>query len=170
MSVIKPRTATVDIYQGDYLDRLSRLEARYDDAVRAEKRAGAPLRNSEVPESQRIADEHSALKAEADADKVVVTVGALTRKGWRELIAQHPPRPDNDEDAAMSVNEDTLREALVPISVVSPELDAEDYEAMSDVDYDRIYLTAWALNRGNPISPKVLSSPASQESTTSGAS
>ncbi|MFI5426052.1 hypothetical protein [Aeromicrobium sp. UC242_57] len=65
MSAIKPRTAVVDIYQGDYLARLRDLEQRHKAALIAEK-SGTTLRNDEIPESQVIADEHAAVKLEAE--------------------------------------------------------------------------------------------------------
>lgn len=162
MSTIQPRTATVDIYQGDYLDRLRHLEQRHAAALKAE--GNTTRLASDIPESHAIFEEHAALKDEAEETKIIVTVGALGRKSWRSLVAQHPPRKDNDSDDAMGVNEDSFKEALVPLSVVSPEFTDEDFDSLADVDFDRIYYTAFALNRSPAASPKALASPASQES------
>jgi hypothetical protein len=167
MSAIQPRTATIDIYQGDYLDRIRHLERQYEAAVRAEEDS-PPLRNGEVPESQALFDEHKALVAEAEESKIVVKVGALGRKGWRALIAEHPPRKDNEGDAGMGVNEDTFKDALVPLSVLSPDLTEDDYDQISDGDFERIFYVAFALNRSPAASPKVLASPASLANRTSG--
>lgn len=161
MSVIQARTATVDIYQGDYLDRIRHLEQRYDAAVKAED--GTTRTLSEVPESHALFEEHKALVAEAEESKIVVTVGALGRAGWRALVKEHPAREGNQEDDSVGLNEETFKEALVPISILSPELSADDLDAMSDVDYDRIYYTAFALNRFPAGAPKALASPASLE-------
>lgn len=168
MTTIKPRTATVDIYQGDYLDRIRHLEQRYEAAVRAEGKTTRLA--SEVPESHALFEEHAALVAEAKESSIVVTVGALGRKGWRELVKAHPPREDNDSDEEMGVNEESFKDALVPVSIVSPEFTDEDLDNLADVDFDRIYYTAFALNRSPAASPKVLAPPVSQESPTSVAS
>lgn len=161
MSVIQPRTATVDIYQGDYLDRIRHLERLYDAAVAAESNVTRTA--DEVPRSHTLYEQHQALVAEAEETKIVVTIGALGRKAWRTLVGEHPPRKDNEADEGVGVNEDTFRDELVPLSVLSPELTDDDYDEMADVDFDRIYMTAWALNRASAASPKVLASPASLE-------
>lgn len=169
MSAIKPRTAIVDIYQGDYLARLRDLEQRHKAALIAEK-SGTTLRNDEIPESQTIADEHAAVKLEAEEGKVAVTLGALGRKGWRALVAAHPPRPDNDDDAGMGVNEEAFKDALVPLSVLSIEpasVTVDDLDDISDIDWDRLYYSAFALNRAPAAAPKALTPPASQEKPTS---
>lgn len=165
MSVIQPRTATVDIYQGDYLDRIRHLEQRFEAALKSEETTTRTV--ADQHESAAIAEEHRALVAEAEESKIVVTVGALGRKGWRKLVSEHPPRKNGDateaevaSDAAMGVNEDSFKEELVPLSILSPTLTEDDFDSMSDIDYDRIYYTAWALNRAPAASPKALVSPA----------
>jgi hypothetical protein len=172
MTTIKPRTVTVDLYQGDHIDRLRHLEARHKAALAAEGKT-KPLA-SEVPESQIIAEEHAALRAEADEEKLVVVLGALGRKAWRALVKQHPPRKAGvngateaqaESDEATSVNEDTFKDELVPLSILSPELTEEDLDALSDGQFDALYLNAFALNRTTGGDPKDLVSPVSREST-----
>ena len=174
MAIIKPRTTTVTIVGGDYAERLSELERAAEkarsreeqqDALReSSEQSGPPLRSGQKaptepagkPESVRLAEEHDALFAEAEAAGavLVVTLQALRRSEWKALVAQHKPRVDNKEDAAVGVNEDTFREALVPVSVVSPELDADDYDALAAADFDRLYVEAFALNRMSGGDPK----------------
>lgn len=155
--LIQPRTATVDIYLGDYLDRIRHLERRFEAALESEKAAG-PRLESDVPESHTIAAEHAALQEEAEAGGHVlhVKVQALGRRAWKALCAEHPPRQAGDSgatdeqvksDAAVGVNETTFKDALVAVSVVEPALSGDDFDAMADIDFDRLYLTAFALNR-----------------------
>lgn len=91
---------------------------------------------------------------------------ALPRFQFRELIAAHPPRLDDagdpvDEDARMGFNRQTFFPALIRASVVSPELDDEDWEwllgsdeadgeegILTDRQFSDLQDAAWLLNRG----------------------
>jgi hypothetical protein len=166
MGAIKPRTATVIIYQGDDLDRLAAL----DDAVakaaqelaRAEKQQGSALlmgdgdpaeeaRAAHI-EAQRVRDEFA---AESQERGVKVALVARDRKRWRTLMAEHGPRDDNDEDRVFGVNMETLPDVLLPESVdrdgstIEGDV-AEFLDSLSDYDYyDRLFVQAFALNRGS---------------------
>lgn len=160
-STFKQRTAVVTIYPGDYLDRIRHLEARFAAAVEAEK-GSAPRTNDEVPESHQIAQEHDDLVAEAEIEAVHVRVGALPRKTWKKLVSEHPPRQPGDgvtemqarSDALSGVNDDTFKEAVVPLSIIEPDLTEEDLDALADIDFDRLYMAALGLNRGKVEDPK----------------
>lgn len=168
MSTIAARTATVDIYVGDYLDRIRHLERQYDAALKEESSDGPRLNHEEL-RSESLRVEHAALVAEAEQSAVQIVVRALRRSEWRDLVKQHPPRENHKGDAAVGVDESTFKDALVPTSIVSPVLSEDDLDNLSDVDFDRLYLTAFALNRSPAASPKVLERPDSQTSTESGA-
>lgn len=179
MSTIEPRTATVTIYGGDYLDRIRDLARRAEaahDADDSVRRVGS------VPEYMRLAQEHDALVEEAEKHALRVKVKALGRRKWKSLAAEHPPRdpkdiPDHrgDEkfrcrcvacmDRMVGVNEETLADVLVPLAIVEPSLSEDDLDALSDADYNQLYVTAFMLNRGRPEGPKAgLASRMSQES------
>jgi len=163
-----PRSAVVVIYGGDVLDRIRHLEARADaaaDAEDAEARGRAegdksPRLASDKPASLLLKEEHDLLVAEAEADAVRVKVQALGRKTWRELVAAHPPRKDTKTDEAVGVNEDTFKQPLVEASIVEPSMSdgerADFLDNIADVDFDRVYFTAFALNRGVSPDPKAL--------------
>ena len=163
MVTIEPRTAVVPIFQGDYLDRIRHLEERHKQAKKDEQE-GPPRLNSEIPVSVEIAKEHKALVTEAESSALNVTVRALPRKAWRELVEAHPVRPDNRADAIVGVNEDTFKDALVPISIVEPELTEDELDSLSDAQWDQIYYAAFYLNRGTQNPKALLASPQSQES------
>lgn len=145
---IQPRTSTVTIYQGDYIDRIRLLERK---AEAAREAAGTVRTLDEVPEYLTLAAEHDALVAEAESSAVHVVVRALRRSEWKALVAEHPPRDDNKGDAAVGVNEDTFKDALVAASV---ELTADDLDNLSDIDFDRLYFAAFGLNRAPVADPK----------------
>lgn len=159
-SKIEARTAVVTIYGGDVLDRIRHLERQAEAARDAAE--DTPRTLDELPEYLTLAAEHDALVKEAEANALHVKVQALGRRRWRQLCEEHPPRKAGPnvtdrqarEDAAAGVNEDTFRDALVPLSIVEPDLTEDDLDALADVDYERLYLTAFALNRAPATDPK----------------
>lgn len=159
---IQPRSAIVTIYGGDYLDRIRHLERLAEAAKDASDDEG-PRLNSEVPEYLELARQHDELVKEAEESALHVRVQALGRREWKALIAAHPPRTVKDgateaqerSDALTGANDETLKDALVAASVIEPEgITPEELDQLSDVDFDRIYLTAFAMNRGSAPDPK----------------
>ena len=175
MTSIKPRSARVVIYQGDDLAHLAELDAaveRAETALRVAeqkaKRTAAPITLDEATDEQDLVlvarDQHAeaavirdAFAEEAEARGVVVVLHAQPRKVWRALMDEHGPREDNDADKALGVNMDTLPDALLPMSVdreqstIDGDL-TEFLESLSDFDYyDRLFLQAFALNRGSAM-------------------
>lgn len=166
MTTFEPRTATITIYQGDYLDRIRHLERKAEAAKDAAGSESSRLAH-EIPEYLAIAERHDALVAEAEASAVNVKVKALGRRAWRDLVAKHPPRTveggaseaDSKSDAAVGVNEETFKDELVAASIAEPEFSSraacdEFTDSLADVDYDRLYYTAFALNRSVAADPK----------------
>jgi hypothetical protein len=166
MSLIEPRTSVVTLYQGDYLDQIRVLERRYDAAIDAEKNTTRTLGG--IPQSEELLAEHTALVAEAEETAIHVKLKALGRRVWRDLTEAHPPREGNKGDQQIGVNDDSFKEALVPVSIVEPEFSSDDLDEISDVDFDRLYNVAFALNRAPAAGPKAIVR-ASQESTPSDA-
>lgn len=151
--MIEARTAVVTIYGGDYLDRIRDLELKAEAAKDAADGTARTL--DEVPEYLELAQQHDDLVREAEAQALHVRIRALGRREWRDLVAAHPPRESNKDDALAGVNEDTFKDALVAASVIEPEgITSEDLDRLADIDYDRLYLTAFALNRGAAPDPK----------------
>ncbi len=175
MTSIKPRSARVVIYQGDDLARLSELDTiveRAETAVRVAeqkaKRTAAPITLDEATDEQdalfAAREQHSeavvvrdAFAEEAEGRGVVVFLHAQPRKAWRALMEVHGPREDVEADKALGVNMATLPDALLPMSVdreqstIDGDL-TEFLESLSDYDYyDRLFLQAFALNRGSAM-------------------
>ncbi len=189
MSIVKPRTSEVTIYQGDYLDRLRFLERQYDEMVKAESKT-TPLLN-DIPESTRLAEEHEALKAEAEKTAIHVQLRAVRRSQYRELADAHPPRNGDDEDpqvvladSKMGVNEKEFRLVLVPAAIVQirvgdditewsgmSEDDREEFlDTITEADFELLFSHAFALVNAFGSAPKALKLPASQTSPESAAS
>lgn len=120
---------------------------------------------------------------EAKQHSPVVTVQQLPRSVGKALRKAHPPRKagvngatDRDErnDYVMGVNEETFKEAIVRggevslngqmvtyRTVVDPELDDDDWEALSEGQFLHLYQVALKLNYGFVSDPKE-TPPASQ--------
>lgn len=176
MSIFKPKTATITIYPGDYLDRIRHLEALAE--ADFEAKDPLPLVNGDKPQYLTLAEQHDALVKEAEAEAVHVIVQALPRKVWTALTKAHPPRTAATEgatereilfDTRAGVNEASFGEAFVttkgqieidsqPVefaSVIGPDgITDDDIDALASIDFQRIYLTAFALNRAAGDDPK----------------
>lgn len=194
MTTLKPRTATVVIYQGDDLEQLGELKREADlaerlaqqdlDAARRSAR-GAPRRDGDPePVSEAEAafeaavgpsrDAYDAFLDEAAERAVEVEVRALGRKRFRTLVEAHPPRMVTDGEGKESAHEDddmfavdttmfpdallTYREGSVQ-TIASPELTPgalSDFldDEVSDGDYEKLWQTAYYLNRSPGPDPK----------------
>jgi hypothetical protein len=167
MSEFEPNTETVRIYRGDDYSRLRELRRV---AQKAEDAAGdgASTLAVDLAVAADARDAYNTFLAEARERATIFVLKALGRKQWRSLVAEHPPRTDHKEDQAVGVNEETFADALVPISVIEPKFDTPaDRDALldklSDAQFTRLYMTAFALNRSFGEDPKELSAPSSGE-------
>lgn len=156
MNTITPRTATVTLYQGDDVARLAELEQR---AAKGRKQSGGARTADEVPAWQEAAEEYDALTVEAKERAVKVTLRALGRKEWRDLVNAHPPREGHKGDEAVGLNESSFADDLVPASILEPTFssDAEKayfLDSLSDIQFEELYLNAFALNRSRSADPK----------------
>lgn len=175
-TTIKPRTASVVIYQGDDLERLAELRRDVDVAERAEEGRGRRIGDDSGAQEAR--DAFDAFVDEAAERAVEVEVTALKRRQFRSLMAEHPPRKvagedgqeTHPDDAGFDVNVETFAEAFLPLSITAPTFDTpadrDDFlDGLSDGDYERIFATAYWLNRTPGGDPKAARySPASLSS------
>lgn len=181
---LKPRTATVVIYQGDDLERLAELRRVAENAARIHAEA---VRSPNA----RAGDDTLTPKLEAEAAyDAFVEVAAeraeslalrnLGGRQWRDLIAEHPPRRVvrtidgqeqdllHEDDADFNVNTSTLPDVLLRYvnpnraemrTITSPEFptaqDLQNYlDDISGGDYDRLFVTAFHLNASPGYDPK----------------
>lgn len=125
-------------------------------AVRAERDDAQDALNQFESKADPIKVERDDFAAAAEARGKTIVLIARPRLRWRELMREHPPRDDEVADIPLGVNMETLPDVLVPESVdlaMSSELGVGldvFLDALSDFDYyDRLFLTAFALNRGS---------------------
>lgn len=171
---ISRRSERIIFYQGDDEAAIAAADRDIED-LRARLRQAREDKKDAVPrlmtERDPVADltgeldaaivRHDDLVAQAKRNAVVVTVVALGRKQWRALTDVHPPREGNEGDQRLGFNEETLGEELVPLSIGSPTFggDAEREEfldSLSSAQYERLYLAAYACNRGVSAAPKAI--------------
>lgn len=148
MSIIKPRSVSKVIYQGDDIARLSELY-RAAESARQFAVAGvedARAGDDEPSVARQRQDEYDAFVDEAAERAVTVTLQAIGRRRFRDLMAAHPPRvvdvpgePTTDADGA---------EVPGPVRQVTHEDDA-DYEVNTETFPDAL------LTYVDPDSPAV---------------
>lgn len=144
----------VDIYPDEDQVRLAEMVAAYE---KAQRESGTLLMGEGDPVAEA-AQAHDEFAAEAEGRKIRVFMKHLPRKEWRVLMAEHKPRPDEDDDKIFGVNMETLPDVLIPRvidreqSVNLPENVEAWLDSLSDVDYyDRLFMTAFGVNRGSAV-------------------
>lgn len=161
------RTASVVIYQGDDMERLaelarkaSSLEAKHEEAKRQVDRAirdGSLRVGDDLPAeyAEDLAAARAAYDAEVDeaAERATeVRVVALKRRAFRDLMAEHPPREGNGDDSRYEVNVDTFAGPFLVKSITAPA--GFDPEDLPDGEYEKLFATAYYLNRLPSQDPK----------------
>lgn len=139
-------------------DLVADFEAAERDLKRVQESTTDSLEDGIGP----IVDRIEALRAEMLEHTEDFRLRALPKPRFRALIAEHPPRRTQGEDgsegeldagdANLGLDRSTFFEALIRASIVSPDLDDDDWAALMEVLTDRQFGdlsdTAWFLNRG----------------------
>lgn len=160
-TLIPQRTDEVVLYRDEDQHEIDRLRALVQKAIES---SPSPLR---IGDDERVSTRLDALKDftnEAVERGVKVEVKAIGRQ-WRRVVAEHPPREKNDEDAEWGWNVSTLADAVVPLCIATiggeifegDALQAE-IDVMSDGDFSRVYSAAVRINTGRGPDPTELNS------------
>lgn len=159
--LVPQRTETVALYTNDDQHEIDRLRAEVQKKAEA---SSTPLR---LGDDEGVSSALDTLKryVEVAAERgVKVEVKAIGRK-WRQVVAEHPAREKNAEDAEWGWNVDELADAVVPLCIVSIggqtiEGDAkqEAVDSMSDGDFSRVYSACVKINTGRGPDPTELNS------------
>lgn len=106
-----------------------------------------------------LAERIQALEEQMKADTYPIRLRALKRPAFKALVAAHPPRRSEDgeideRDRDRGFNIDALYEALVPLSIIDPQLDAAAMRKLLDEDltdgqFIELGNMAFFLNRGS---------------------
>lgn len=184
MSTLKPRTATIPIYQGDDSERLAELRMAVAIAERQAQNNSGALRAGDAPEDEVKAARaaYDAFVDEAAERAVEVVVRAIGRRRFRDLLAEHPARKVKDDkgedvthedDAEYDVNAETFPPALLtfaesgdegvrtiigPSEVLKSPTALRDFldDDLTEGDYRKIFAVAYWINRTPGSDPKEL--------------
>lgn len=121
--------------------------------------AAAQVKNAADPrlaggDTSALVERMEALRAEVEASTVEFRLRALAPKRWSELVEEHPPRKDDEDDLRMEVNRETFLPELVKRSTVEPKLKEETWQALLDPESEllsrpqwrRLWRACWDLN------------------------
>lgn len=153
------------------LDLLAEHQAALDELERLNRvQSAADRMNSPYSKEIRdLAKKVQELEAQMSDSTVCVKLKALKRTQYAEVVANHPPREDNDVDNAYGVNIDTFGDELIPLSIVGAwnkatgeKVDftsddwAEEADEFTDAQYSEFVSAVLNINRGAtsiPFSP-----------------
>lgn len=151
----KPEVTVKLCLRTDLQDQWEKLEVelRADDAAAADTLA-------KPPGNLKLAKQIRALEAEMEKANLTLTLRAMERAPWKELLSAHPPRKDVPTDWGMGYNPETMFDDLIGKSIVEPVLDETQLTKLLDAltagQYDRLSNAAWTLNKSDvsvPFSP-----------------
>lgn len=156
LAAAKPAERSVDVcLRGDLGAEHDRLNAE----LKRVRQGITGTLGSQAQEAE-IAARLTAIEAEMADEMLTLTVRALNRSAWRELVQKHPAREGNLGDRAIGANFQALMDEAIPACTVQPDLDEEDWarlnEVMSSGDYDRLATAVWEVNREGGDIPKSL--------------
>lgn len=147
------RTATVRILLHQDLEARHReLERRLDFEMTEDARLNRD------PVAPDVADEIRALEAEIDDAKVPFTFRSVGKRAWADLLAKHPPTPEQRQTGRAEFNPDTFPAAAVAASSlepsISPDAAARLEAALNSSQFDVLWGAVLDVNIGGLQSPK----------------
>jgi hypothetical protein len=153
IATAQPRTIEVQVCaRGDLVDRHAALVAELA-AAEAEVDTSSI---GDVPEVQRIAGEIVAVEDEQEASTVTFVLQSVSRRVWADLLAAHPPRP---QDKGLDHNADTFPPAVVAACAKEPHVGEDEANQLADVlpvaEWTKLWLGAVGLNVTQTPHPKL---------------
>jgi hypothetical protein len=132
--------------RADLFAAMQDIERDLQRAERTDKAAGSLASGTATRD---LAARMEAVRADMLEHSLTFVFRALPRRAMAALQVEFPIREDNAGDAAAGLNIDDATEALVHRCLVSPELDAEDWEnldnTLSDGQYQLMANAVWAI-------------------------
>lgn len=172
MTMLEPRTWKHTILQGSDEETLRELRAAAERIKPKGKRgdvSGDLLGEDPWGDYDSTCQRADDFATEAEGRGVTITLRAVGRKKWRELVTANPPRDGNDEDQAAGFNVEEFPEALVPACLFSlgagePSEGAitDLLDALTPAQFDLLAVAAFNLHSTLGANPKdrLLSAPA----------
>jgi hypothetical protein len=110
------------------------LQAAYEQAQRDAAAVGA--KDSLAATEASAAVVLAGLREQMREATVTLTMRALPRRQWQELLHQHPARPDDHFDMLAQYNRDTFFPAAIKACIVDPSMSDGQWEQMQHVITD----------------------------------
>jgi hypothetical protein len=166
--VLKKRTVTIPIWQGDDLAEISHLKRAVLLAERqAAEAIGAPARLGDVGEGEAAVEvarrAYDAFVAEAAERAVQVELQPIRNRRFRELLAEHPARTQSNgephpDDVIYEADSDTMALPLIAACMVAPAFSSdaareEFLEELPEGDRDQLFSNAFWLNKSQAADP-----------------
>jgi hypothetical protein len=156
----QPTTTSVEIVLSDHGAEIDRLEAEMLSIARADEKTNTPDRAPQI--ARQIAD------LEAQADRQTFELCSIGNRGWRDLVAGHPPTPEQRRDG-LDHNPDTFQHAALAASIISPpgatsEMIAVLEDRLSGGRWAKLWQACLQVNRGGDR-PKSLTASAVRAAT-----
>lgn len=150
IATAQPRTVEVQVCaRGDLVDRHAELVVELGQLGPAQA-LGAD------PEVTRLSEEIVAVEEAMESSTVTILLQSVSRRVWADLLASHPPRP---QDKGMDHNPDTFPTSMLAVCCKSPGLSEEQAEQLSDVlpqgEWNKLYYAALGLNVTGTPHPKL---------------
>ncbi|HEY9414795.1 MAG TPA: hypothetical protein VIQ30_08570 [Pseudonocardia sp.] len=154
----RPEKTVSICFRGDLRAEFEAVEAQLQQMERTD--LVAPSLASGGPRRQ-LAERLEELRQEMIDGSVEFRLRGVGRRAWTQLMADHPPRPDADEDRGLGLNADTFFHALIRTSTVEPALSDVQWDTLLDdtltsSQFQALADGAWVVNRGSvdiPFSP-----------------
>lgn len=125
----------------------------------ADQRLSDALQSAEAADSlgggpddiEALAAEVERIRRKMAASVVTFRFQARDKDRWPELIAEHPPREDNEQDSKYGLNFNSFFGALIRESTISPAMTparwAKMLKKITDGQWELLTSTLWRLNR-----------------------
>lgn len=148
-----PTTTVTLCVAGELQAQWEDLERELQDAIDAEDDSLAS-----GGESREIAERMDALREAMRAYERTVKFQALSQRAYSDLLAKHPPRKDNEDDQARSLNIETFPPALIAACAVEPVMTEEQVKQLAELltnwQFNELFGASFMLNRSPVSIPK----------------
>lgn len=151
---IPKRTDEVVLYSDADQHQIDALRRAIETAATS---SPSPLRLGDDDDVVTAATAYDEFVAEAAQRGTKVTLENMPGRKWRALVAEHPPREGNDDDAEWGFNVLTFADACVPPCVTGIDgqpATEDDIDSLNDGDFSRVYAAVLRVNTGRGPNPK----------------
>lgn len=156
LAEIQPRTATTRVLlRQELVERHAELDAELNAAVLSDQH------QNREPLGPVLAQQLAELEAEIDAAKRPFTFKAIGKRKWADLMAKHPPKPEQVKVyGRLDHNPDTFPAAAIAASCISPVMTVDQVKAFEDglnqTEFDKLWGACLEANVGGGSDPKSL--------------